>query len=92
VLPGSISLAGGGLADLAVTVKGTNLTNASITFAQGASTYSGTNCTGSDTQRTCDYNFSSLTTVTPIQMTITNAAGSLVLPATNPRGGIDVTP
>ena len=92
VLPGSISLAGGGLADLAVTVKGTNLTNASITFVQGANTYSGTNCTGSDTQRTCDYNFSSLTTVTPIQMTITNASGSLVLPATNPRGGIDVTP
>ena len=57
VLPGGISLAGGGLADLAVTVKGTNLTNASITFVQGANTYSGTNCTGSDTQRTCDYNF-----------------------------------
>ncbi|QQS20419.1 carboxypeptidase regulatory-like domain-containing protein [Candidatus Saccharibacteria bacterium] len=91
VEPGSISMSGGGQANLTVTIKGVNLTGASITFTQGSTTYSGSACSGSSTQRSCEYDFSSLAVGAPVQMTVTNAAGSLLLPTT-PLGGLSVTP
>lgn len=88
--PTGVSLSGGGLSSTSVSIKGANLTSASATFTQGANTYTGSGCSTSSTQLTCTYNFSTVVQGT-LQLTVTNGAGSLVLP-TNPLGGLEVAP
>lgn len=86
--PGSVSLSGGGLNSMNIVINGTNLSGATAQFTQGSNIYNGTGCTTSATQISCDYDFSTAVQG-QMQLTITNASGSLVLP-TSPLGGIDV--
>jgi len=86
--PDDVSLSGGPLSSVLVTITGANLTSATAKFTQGSNTYTGTGCTTSATQLKCSYNFSTLTTGTA-QLTVTNGSGTLTLP-TAPLGGLNV--
>ncbi len=88
--PNSVSLAGGGLSSVVISINGKNLTSASASFSQGSTTFSGTSCAASDTQLTCTYDLSAATQG-QLQLAVTNSAGTLTLPTT-PLGGLDVTP
>jgi len=90
VTPGSISTSAGSLSNIDVAVEGVNLSGASLTFKQGSTDFSGSGCTGSDTQRTCQFNLTGVSQGIPLQLTVTTAAGTLTLP-TAPLGGIDVS-
>lgn len=88
ITPGTVSLSAGGLGAVGVVIKGTNLSGATATFQQGSNTYTGTSCTTSASQVSCTYDLSTVIQG-QLQLTITNASGSLVLP-TSPLGGVDV--
>jgi prepilin-type N-terminal cleavage/methylation domain-containing protein len=88
--PKSVSLSGGNLNAVDITINGKNLSGASASFTQGTTTFSGTGCSTSETQISCTYDLSTAVQG-QLQLTVTNSAGSLILPTT-PLGGFDVQP
>jgi type II secretory pathway pseudopilin PulG len=72
------------------TVAGKNLSTASISLKQGATVYPNKNCVSTDISLTCGFDLSTAT-AGEIEMSITNSAGTVVLPI-SPLGGIHVKP
>lgn len=89
VTPSSISASSGSISTTSVTVNGKNLSSAAVNLRQSGTDYTGSSCTGSDTQRTCEFNLTGISFGASLQIIVTNAAGTLELPTT-PLGGIDV--
>lgn len=87
--PYQLSLADGNLNNYQVTFTGYNLSGASVTMAQGASSYVGS-CTGTATQQQCTFDLSTVT-AGAVQLSVTNGSGTLSLPTT-PLGGFNVVP
>lgn len=88
--PYQLSLAGGNLSSFLVTITGANLSAATATFSQGATTFPSSGCSKTATQIRCSYNFSAAT-AGPVQLQVSNASGTVTLPTT-PRGGFYVNP
>lgn len=88
--PASVSLSGGNLNNTVIVINGANLSSASASFSQGATSFPGTACTASANQLSCTYDLSAASQG-QLQLTVTNGAGSLTLPTT-PLGGFDVIP
>jgi prepilin-type N-terminal cleavage/methylation domain-containing protein len=88
--PDEVSISGGSIGSVLVTITGANLSAASAKFVQGGTNYTGTGCSTTATQLKCTYNLTSMTTGVA-QLVVTNAAGTLTLPTT-PLGGLNVVP
>ncbi len=88
--PSSVSLSGGGLSAANVTIGGVNLSGATATFTQGSTTFTGSSCTTSATQLSCEYDFTALV-AGEAQLSVSNGSGTLILPTT-PKGGLNVAP
>ncbi|MBP9852502.1 MAG: hypothetical protein QG629_301 [Patescibacteria group bacterium] len=75
---------------VSLTLKGTNLSGASLALTKGAASYNGTACTSDATQIKCMFDLTGATVGT-MQLTVSNGSGSLTLPTT-PLGGFNVAP
>ncbi|MEJ0072561.1 MAG: type II secretion system protein [Candidatus Saccharibacteria bacterium] len=88
--PYQLSLSGGGLGSVLITLTGYNLSSATAKLTEGSNTYTGTGCSSTTTQLKCSFNLSSIAVGTA-QLAVTNSAGTLTLPTT-PQGGLNVVP
>ena len=76
------------LSNVKFVITGNNLTNGSLSLSQNSTTFTAKNCTGSDTELTCAFNLTAVSTGT-LQATISANGGTLTLPV-QPLGGISV--
>lgn len=90
ISPDNVSLSGGGLSSFPIAITGYNLSGASAKLVQNGTTYSGSGCTSSAQQLSCNYNLTTMVAGTPAQLTVTNGAGSLTLPVSPQLGGFNV--
>jgi prepilin-type N-terminal cleavage/methylation domain-containing protein len=90
--PDDLTLAGtSNLSSFPIVIKGYNLSSASAKLTMGANTYSGTGCSTSATQLTCNFNLTGITSGTA-QLSVTNSSGTLNLPYSPQLGGFSVNP
>lgn len=73
-----------------VTVKGYNLSGATVTLTQGANTYTGTGCASDVAQIKCSFDLTGVS-AGALELKVTNGAGTLALPTT-PQGGFTIAP
>jgi len=89
--PDGVSLGGGNLSSFPVIITGYNLSTASAKLIEGSKTYTGSGCSNSATQMTCNFNFTGAIAGTA-QLVVTNSSGTLSLPFSPQLGGFNVTP
>jgi len=88
--PYALSLSGTtNLSSVPIVISGYNLSSASAKLTLNGTTYTGTGCSTSTTQLTCDFNLSSIPTGTA-QLSVTNSSGTLTLPYSPQLGGLNV--
>ncbi|HUB93224.1 MAG TPA: hypothetical protein VMB52_01860 [Verrucomicrobiae bacterium] len=88
--PYSVSLSTAtNLSSFPIVISGYNLSSASAKLTLSGTTYTGTGCSSSTTQLTCNFNLSSIPTGTA-QLSVTNSAGTLTLPFSPQLGGFNV--
>jgi len=88
--PYGLSLSGtSNLNSFPIVINGYNLSGASVKLTEGSTVYSGTGCTTSTTQMTCNFNLTGATVGTA-QLAVTNSSGTLTLPMSPQLGGFNI--
>jgi prepilin-type N-terminal cleavage/methylation domain-containing protein len=87
--PYTLSLSGSSLGSFTIAISGYNLSTASASLSKDGTVYTGSSCSKSTTQLTCSFNLTGIS-VGKAQLTVTNSAGSLILPISPQLGGFDV--